>query len=263
MMEEEVQIVEEEQPVKATIDGKREVTVHQSVAAAVREARRHAPPLRGNGIFQHPVDWTQEEMDFIVDSLKKHIPIYVIAQNVHCERHTLSKLISNTPELRQLREDVYEDLWDETIYQTDRLMKTGNASVVLAMWDRLGARHGFGPTGSDGGGKGGGQVERIVMGVIPQEEVDAAEKRNEEIRKADPGAKPLITDPVALAAIEDTVKSEVERQAEMMKPVAIDAESVEVGAPAYGGEEGDFNGMIGRADGEDPWAAGAESPFFQ
>ena len=101
------------------------------------------------------------------------------------------------------------------------------------------------------------------MGVIPQEDVDAAEKRNEEIRKADPGAKPLITDPVALAAIEDTVKSEVERQAEMMKPVAIDAESVDVGAPAYGGEEGDFNGMIGRADGEDPWAAGAESPFFQ
>lgn len=257
---EETQIAENERPVTATIDGTREVTVHQSVAAAVREARRHAPPLRGNGIFQHPVDWTQEEMDFIVDSLKKHIPIYVIAQNVHCERHTLSKLIANTPELRQLKEDVYEDLWDETLYQTDRLMKTGNASVVLAMWDRLGARHGFGPAGSEGGGKGGGEVERIVMGIIPNEDVEAAEKRNEEMRKADPGPKPLITDPVALAAIEDTVKSEVERQAEAMKPVAIDAESVQIDGPAYGD---DFGGMIGQTDGEDPWAAGAESPFFQ
>ena len=81
MMEEEVQIVEDGQPVKATIDGKREVTVHQSVAAAVREARRHAPPLRGNGIFQHPVDWTQEEMDFIVDSLKNNDFHFTIEDN--------------------------------------------------------------------------------------------------------------------------------------------------------------------------------------
>lgn len=247
---------------QAVIDGNRVVGVRKSVAEAVMEMRRKAPPLRGNGIFRHPPDWTEEEINFIVDSLKKHIPLYVIAGSLHCERHTLSELIQKMPELRRIREDVYEDLWDETIYQTDRLMKSGTPSIVISMWDRLGPRHGFGPAAEGGGQEGG---SKIVMGVIPEEDV---KKANEDVKSlgglAAKTAGGVMPDPISMALIEETVKDEVAEAVEKAKPEAIDAESVDVGSAPYEQQSMGMDGfgmMGGGVVTEDPWAAGADSPF--
>lgn len=253
--------VQENGEISGTIDGTRTVNLRPTVAEAVKEMRRKAPPLRGNGLFRHPPDWTQEEINFIVDGLKKHVPLYILAGQLHCERHTLSRLVQNNPELRRLREDVYEDLWETTVYQTDRLMQAGTPSVVIAMWDRLGPKHGFGPNAETGESEGDG---RIVMGIIPEEEVKKAEDEVSAVR-GKPASNPggVMTDPMTMALIEETVKDEVTAAVEASKPKAIEADSVEVGEAPYAEEEtpAPNYGYIGASSIGDPWAAGADSPF--
>lgn len=250
-----------------------------TVASAVRSLRERMPALRPNGIFRHPPDWTKEEMDFIADSLKMNVPIYTIANMVHCEQHTLSALISRTPELRRLKEQKYENLLEEAEYQADRLMKQGNPSVVIYVLQTLGRKKGW--AADDAGGGTGDDGSRIVMGLIPQEAVEEAEREAESIRKADPSPNPAgaITDPVALAAIEGAVKTEVARKSAELSPETIEVEGT-ASAPAYEergasvvelAEQSDFSqygatgfGAVNPAmGGDDPWASGADSMFFQ
>ena len=246
-----------------------------SVARAVREMRSQAPMRAANGIFKHPSECTEEERNFIADCLKRNIPLYTIAGMIHCERSFLSRYIRNHPELQDLKDEQHENIVDEAEYQLDRLNKAGNASTIIFTLQTKGRKRGW--TTEDIAGEGGGQeAERIVMGVIPDEDVKEAEAAREKLT-GQKSAGGVLTDPVTLAAMErmgKEVKEYVDRAVEDAKPKAIDADSAEVGEPPYAGEGigdggADFGmpvdgGMSPAMDGGfDPWADGGDSPFAQ
>lgn len=242
-----------------------------SVAGAVREMRDRAPLRSAKGIFKHPPECTAEEENFIADCLKRNIPLYVIAGMIHCEKRFLSRYIRKRPELLELREEQTENILDEAEYQLDRLNRAGNASTIIFTLQTKGRKRGWttedlSGDGSDGGGG------RIVMGLIPPEEVARADAAVSEARAETPPLPPsnpggALTDPVSLAAAEEAAKGlRAEMREEARAAVAealpkpIDAEYVEVGGPAYsdGGA-----GVPAESGDEDPWASGADSPFFQ
>ena len=279
-------------PKRNTLDRTGERTVSEegmaemkpTVAGAVRRLRDKMPPVRPNGIFRHPSDWTQQELDFIADCLKQNIPIYTIANMVHCEKHTLSTLIAGNPELNRLKLEKYENLLDEAEYQADRLMKQGNSSLVMYVLQTLGRKRGW--TTEDAGKGSGDEKSRIVMGLIPDEDVEQAEAQVEETRKSDPNpAERMVaamTDPATMAAVEGIVKEEVAKKVEEMKPEAIEVEGTASRPPYESGrstesltdlaEQSDFQeygatgiGPVNPSMGADldPWADGANSMFFQ
>lgn len=255
-----------------------ERTLKPAVAEKVRTLRERRPSIRPNGIFHHPKDWTQEEMDFIADSLKANVPIYTIAKLVHCEKHTLSRLIKHTPELLELKNDQHENILDEAEYQADRLAKAGNASIIMYILQTLGRKRGWSTQDmpSEGGGE---ATSRIVMGEIPLEEVKRANETVASKRapgEADPNdVNNILTDPVKLQAVKDVVSEEVSAQ---MKKNGMDAIDVEgrsssplgegesvvdmerrMSVDQYSNMGGGFDGGMG----DDPFADGANSMFFQ
>lgn len=244
-------------------------TAKPRVAEAVMELKDRRPPLRGNGIFRHPTDWEENEINYIVDSLKANVPIHVIAKLVRCERHTLSKLINTMPELKQLAEEKYDNMVANAEFQADRLVQQGNAPMIMYVLDRLGGAKWNGG-GAEGEGGGSGGSDRIVMGVIPDEEVKAAEALVKQKQDENGGA--VITDPMAMAMVQETVKEEVAKAVEEAKPEVIEVgKDVEVSDPPYGGVSdginGDFGGMYGQPQmgmpTDDPWASGGDSMFAQ
>lgn len=254
------------------IDG-RPVAMKPSVAKAVRGLRERMPKVRPTGIFHHPSDWEQEELDFIADCLKQNIPIYTIANMVHCERHTLSKVIERTPELRQLREDKYENLLDEAEYQADRLMKAGNSSLVMYVLQTLGRKRGW--VSEDEVGNGEKEESKIVMGIIPEGEVRAAEAKVEEARAeiAKEGGRVKLPDPMTMALVEDAVKEEVNRRIDKEKNI-VEAEGRTLTHPYREDTISDaidrqntseYGAMFGTEGDpvDDPWSDGASSMFCQ
>lgn len=256
----------EEKTERSPIDGT--TPMRPSVARAVREMSAKAPMQAANGIFKHPPQCTEEEENFIADCLKKNIPLYVIAGMIHCEKQFLSRYIRNHPDLLALKEEQSENIVDEAEYQLDRLNRAGNASTIIFTLQTKGRKRGW--TTEDVSGEGGGEkVERIVMGVIPDEEVKAADEVVEKVRGTPlPNPGGVMTDPMAVAAMEQMkqeVKEIVEEAVDAAKPEAIDAESVDVGEAPYAedsqyGPMG-FGAVNPSMDGADPWADGADSPF--
>ncbi len=248
-----------------TYDGGRQMGLRPSIAGAVRQMSARRPAVKPNGVFQHPSTWDQEELDFIADCLKQNIPLYTIANMVHCERHTLSNLVNSRPELRQLKEDKYENLLDEAEYQADRLMKAGNSAIVIHVLSTLGRKRGWVEDANAGTGADEG---RIVMGLIPDEEVEKANAETKQLQK-DLGLTKI--DPLQMALTEEAVKAEVDRRMNV-----VDAEAAEAAeSPSSGdsvvemAERQDAEGYM-RTDGgypaaevNDPWSDGANSVFFQ
>lgn len=239
------------------------------VKEAVERLRVSRPPLRANGLFVHPSDWTDQEIAYIIDSLKANVPIHVIAKMVRCERHVLSRLINNNPELRRLKEEQRENMLGNAIFQADRLVQQGNAAMIMYVIDKLGGAEWSGMKG----GEGGDGDSRIVMGVIPDDEVQKAEELVKDAQEKNGGS--VITDPRAMAMMQETVKEEVEKAVAAAKPEAIDAENVEVSPPPYGADGGvvqnatqgayDQYGNMGgyQQQDADPWSSGGDSMFFQ
>ncbi len=243
-----------------------------SVARAVRDMRSRAPLRAANGIFKHPSECTEEERNFIADCLKQNIPLYTIAGMIHCERQFLSRYLQKHPELQQLKDEQSENIVDEAEFQLDRLNRAGNASTIIFTLQTKGRKRGW-TTEDLSEGNGGGETERIVMGIIPDEAVKEAE---EKVAAARGDEKPLnpggvMVDPMMLATMEQMKKDvaeKVEEAVEAAKPQAIEADAVEVGGAPYDGADGgadggDFGYIGGRQDSGDPWASGADSPFFQ
>lgn len=268
----------EDFPTVTIADGK----AHQmrpTVIEAVKQMRPRAPKLRANGIFRHPPDWTEEELNYIADCLKLNIPIYTIAGMVHCERGALSRLIHRTPMLRQLKEEQHENMLDEAEYQADRLMKAGNSSMVMFVLQTLGKKRGW--TTEEVASNEEGEQSRIIMGCIPDSEVAAAEKMIQDVREGREAKSEQVSNgnereqvkpktsgsgminPMELAIIEDKVKEEVAIAVEASKPKAIDVESYSVSDPPYESELMSDEVGLGQHGWSytDPWAAGADSPF--
>lgn len=261
--------------VKMTINGQEKI-LKPSVAQAVGTLRQRMPSLRSNGIFKHPPDWTQEEIDFIADSLKMNVPIHTIAAMVHCEKHCLGRMIRDNPELNRLKEDQKENILDEAEYQIDRLSRQGNASAVMFILERLGRKRGWGQqeyVAEEEGERSG----RIVMGMIPSDEVEKAETERAEVTKADKanvasesggGSKNILTDPVQLQAVRDIAAEEaakakppvIEVVAQVSPPHGYADENV--GGGFDSGSIG-YNGMGMDMGTDDPFSDGANSMFFQ
>ena len=256
----------EERTERSPLDGT--TPMRPSVARAVREMSARAPMQAANGIFRHPPECTEEEENFIADCLKKNIPLYVIAGMIHCEKLFLSHYIRKHPDLLALKEEQSENIVDEAEYQLDRLNRAGNASTIIFTLQTKGRKRGW--TTEDISGEGDGdKVDRIVMGVIPDNDVKLAEETVAKVRGAPlPNPGGVLTDPMAVAAMEQMkqdVKEMVEDAIEEAKPEAIEAEAVEVGQPPYAedaqyGPTG-FGAVNPAMEGADPWASGADSPF--
>lgn len=256
---------EEERAKSVTTYDGRQMTARPTVAGAVRQMSTRMPAVKPKGVFRHPAEWEQEELDFIADCLKQNIPIYTIANMVHCERHTLSKLIESRPELLQLKEDKYENLLDEAEYQADRLMKAGNSAIVIHVLNTLGRKRGWGEEESPHQPN----EDRIVMGLIPEDEVAEADGKMRELQK-DVAVAPI--DPLKMALTEESVRKEVDRR---MKVVEADGSSSSPLRQDGGSlvemsqmEEVEGYMQIGGIPNNtpsagDPWADGANSVFFQ
>ena len=249
----------------------RDVVQKDRVAESVREMRPRAPISNAQGLLRHPSTFTEEEINYVVDCLKQNIPVYVIANMIQCERHTLAKLIHEMPELKELKEAKYENILDQAEFQLDRLNRAGNSTTIIYTLQSLGWKRGWGGQGSSAereGGENGGS--RIVMGVIPEEEVKRADEKIKELTGNNGGSS--VADPLAMAMMEDKVKEEVGKAVEAAKPESIDADYVS--NPPYGSGEGVVEGMNkaavdqfsnigGYGQQEDPWASGGDSMFFQ
>lgn len=258
-------------------DGK-PLVMRPKVAEAVRELRPRAPRVReAKGLFAHPSEFTEDERAFIVDCLKMNVPIYTIANMIQCERHLLSRYIKNDPVLTELKEAKYDNMLEEAEYQADRLMKEGNAAVVIHVLNTLG-RQRWNPQFGGAGEGGGGGADRIVMGIIPEEEVAEAEKKVAEVKAADKDALPGV-DPMQMAMMqsvaEDAARKVVREGGEVIDMGEVESRSplggesvVEKAAEAdysgYGAMGGGgYNPSMGGGGEADPWADGANSPFFQ
>lgn len=248
-------------------DGK-QMGMRPTIAGAVRQMNARRPAVKPNGIFRHPDVWDQEELDFVADCLKQNIPLYTIANMVHCERHTLSRVVNSRPELRQLLEDKYENLLDEAEYQADRLMKAGNSAIVIHVLSTLGRKRGWAEDSQSGGG---GDEGRIVMGLIPADEVQKANDETAELQK-NLGLTKI--DPLQMALTEETVKKEVDRRMNVVEAEAAEVKPVELGSDSGESvveiaEQQDVEGYMAMGGamqpdtGPDPWASGADSMFFQ
>lgn len=256
---------------KLMVKDGRQMGMRPSIAGAVRQMNARRPPVKPNGIFKHPEVWDQEELDFVADCLKQNIPLYTIANMVHCERHTLSKVVNSQPELKQLLDDKYENLLDEAEYQADRLMKAGNSAIVIHVLSTLGRKRGWVEDAQSGGG---GDEGRIVMGLIPDDEVKKANDETAELQK-NLGLTKI--DPMQMALTEEAVKNEVDKRMNVVEVDAVEVSGVKGGG---GGEETgesvveiaerrdieeymNAGGTMQPGIEPDPWASGADSMFFQ
>lgn len=251
-----------------TYDGGRQLNPRPSVASAVRQMQARRPAVKPKGIFKHSSEWDQEELDFIADCLKQNIPLYTIANMVNCERHTLSNLVHNRPELKQLLDDKYDNLLDEAEYQADRLMKAGNAAIVIHVLNTLGRKRGW---VEDMGGGENGDEGRIVMGLIPTDEVAKADAEVAERQKDMNLTK---VDPMQMALTQEVVKEEMDKRMNV-----VEAEGSASPSPVSDGagesvvdleERKNIDGYMQTGGGfqppdttPDPWADGANSMFFQ
>lgn len=245
----------------------REDRMNREHFAAVEDAvsRMRPLPIRAEGIFKHPADWTDEEVAYVADCLKLNIPIYRIAAMVHCEAHTLSDMIKKNPDLSRLVAEQKNNLYQESVFQLDRLMKAGNASVAMFVAERLGKDKGWSMVDQEKGeddGPGGG---KIVMGLIPDEALGEAAKFISEQTGVD-ASKVFESDPVKMQAAEDaeaeraaaeSAEAERRREAELAAGLAngtiVEGEASE-GHPsadpsAYERVEAEEAGEYGRMDG--------------
>ena len=227
-------------------------------------------PYRKGGIFEHPNDWTDEENEVIAAGLRAMLPLWAIGEKVHCERHALAKHIEDHPALRQLRIDCRESFIDAAEYQAYRLIQAGNPTMTMFALERQGKKRGWGQQDEAQGQK---EESRIVMGLIPEDEVKGAEETIAGLR-AD-GTIPesevdaelaAATDPMAAAiaaqAAADSVLGQVEQAETSQTPPEVEA--THVSQPPYA-EEGDVVPQTfddgGYDDPEMAFAGGEDSPF--
>lgn len=243
----------------------------------VAEAAKRIPnaPIRLNGIFRHPSDFTDEEDNIIAAGLRAHLPLHVIGAKVNCERHALSKHIKEHPDLKQLVIDMREDFIDQAEYQLDRMMQSGNPAAVMFVLERLGRERGWGP---DAGGNAKDEGTHITFGEINEGEVRAADSVIEKIRQQNGlggESKVFESDPKKMAEQQEQVagmgeipESEIPPEPEQPKPVNATPPPYERPEQEPDPNEGVHptvfdveNEPIGQDAGDDPFPGGEDSPF--
>lgn len=137
---------------------------------------------RPNGLFNHPSDFTQEEDENIAKGLMAHLPLYVMAAKMNCCKRTLSNHIKETPWLAELLQQRDENILETAEYQAYRLADAGNPSMIMFILERKGKHRGWGVQDE---GEGGDEEGGILMGLIPEEEIEDNAKHVAELHQKD------------------------------------------------------------------------------
>lgn len=137
---------------------------------------------RPNGLFSHPSDFTQEEDENIAKGLIAHLPLYVMATKMNCCKKLLVNHIKETPWLMELLTQRDENILETAEYQAYRLADAGNPSMIMFILERKGKHRGWGvqdeeESGDESGG--------ILMGLIPEDEIEDNARHVEELRERD------------------------------------------------------------------------------
>lgn len=146
-------------------------------------------------VYRHPTEFTEEEDAVIIHGLLAQLPIYMIAAKLKCSRKLLSDHIRESKLLTQVYGDREESFVDNIEWQAKKLIDSGNPAMIMFALERKGKDRGWGQKEEQ-------EVElddtRIVIGEIPEAEVEAAEAKVKELEKevANP-ASPVIGDTIA------------------------------------------------------------------
>ena len=128
-------------------------------------------------IFHHPSEFTEEEDAVIANGLLANLPLYMIAAKLNCSRNLLSKHIKESKLLSEAYADGQESFIDNVEWQAKRLIDSGNAAMIMFALERKGKDRGWGQQPVQ-------DVDmddtRIVIGEIPEAEVEAAEAKVKE-----------------------------------------------------------------------------------
>ena len=132
-------------------------------------------------IFHHPSEFTEAEDAVIVNGLMASLPLYMIAAKLNCSRNLLSKHIKESKLLSEVWVDAQESFIDNVEWQAKRLIDSGNAAMIMFALERKGKDRGWGQKDEQ-------EVElddsRIIIGEIPEAEVEAADAKVKELEKA-------------------------------------------------------------------------------
>lgn len=141
-------------------------------------------------IFHHPSEFTEEEDAVIANGLLANLPLYMIAAKLNCSRNLLSKHIKESKLLSEAYADGQESFIDNVEWQAKRLIDSGNAAMIMFALERKGKDRGWGQQPVQ-------DVDmddtRIVIGEIPEAEVEAAEAKVKEA-EAEAGVTSPATD---------------------------------------------------------------------
>ena len=149
----------------------------------VRQSKVPLTPLgQPFAIFKHPSEFTEQEDAVIVNGLLAQLPLYMIADKLRCSRTLLSNHIKESKLLSQVVVDRNEGFLDHVEWQAKRLIDSGNPAMIMFTLERKGKDRGWGQNPVS-------EVDmddtRIVIGEIPEDEVEAAEKKVKEIEAAE------------------------------------------------------------------------------
>lgn len=137
---------------------------------------------RPEGIFNHPSDFTQAEDENIAKGLLAHLPLYVMATKMNCCKRLLSNHIKETPWLAELLNQRDENILETAEYQAYRLADAGNPSMIMFILERKGKHRGWGVQDE---AEGGDETGGILMGLIPEEEIEDNAKHVAELHEKD------------------------------------------------------------------------------
>ena len=256
-----------EEAEKAGGQGVREAVQEDRYGSGARSpVRQSKVPLTPLGqpfaIFKHPSEFTEQEDAVIVNGLLAQLPLYMIADKLKCSRTLLSNHIKESKLLSQVVVDRNEGFLDHVEWQAKRLIDSGNPAMIMFTLERKGKDRGWGQNPVS-------DVDmddtRIVIGEIPESEVEEAEKKVKELEK-EAGASPTedkaedagkggegassakLPSPMEMALMEDAAKKAAEeaQKERDANTVNIPPEDVRV-EPApwddgYGGGEDPFGG---------------------
>lgn len=163
----------------------------------LKEAARVAPTV----VWRHPSKFNSYEDKIIAAALLTRQPIYKICETIRCSRSTLLKHIEEDDDLRMIREDVKGMECDRIEEGIEELVDMRHPGVLMWKAEKL-LPHKYGKDRA---------VEeeddsRIVLGIIPEEELVAADRLLEEAASKPPEAGlAALLDVEAMKKVEDAV----------------------------------------------------------
>ena len=195
-------------------------------------------------IFRHSSEFTEQEDAVIAHGLLAQLPVYIIADKLGCSRQLLARHIQESKLLSQVWVDRKESFLDNVEWQARKLIDSGNPAMIMFALQTIGKDRGWGQNQA-------ADVDmddtRIVIGEIPESEVEAAEKKVKEIESEFEKEKEKVADhvkeksgvgdgggkipsPMEMALMEDAAKKaaeEVQREREA-NTVTVPPEDVRV-----------------------------------